>query len=217
MGWMVRRAWLGSLAGAALAAGLFALFVWLRGGLDWNAVAGSWDYLLVVAALGGGLTALALAAAYLRQRAAVLRFGEQLGRFRYKPGGLTREALVGPAPALEMEPLLRPIEALCAAYRKALKDRVKLEESLASLRSLLGKGATGSSRAMKVVGRTSGSGRNMIGRLTANLHWQSATPALQELLGVTAEELNGRPFLERRGGHRRFRRCRMRRDSRPEQ
>src|SRR5262249_51108089 len=187
----------GSLAGAALAAGVFALFVWLRAGLDWSAVSGSWDHILVVAAIGGGLTAVALITAHLRQRAAVLRLGEQLGRFRYKPGGLTREALVGQEPAAEIEPLLPPIEALCAAYRKALKDRVKLEESLASLRSLLGKGATGSSRAMKVVGRTSGSGRNMIGRLTANLHWQSATPALQQLLGLSADELNGRPFLER--------------------
>src|SRR5262245_4108110 len=194
---IVRRAWLGSLAGAALAAGLFALFLWLRSGVDWDAVSASWDSILVVAALGGGLTATTFAVASLRQRAAVLRFGEQLGHFRYKPGGLTREALTGPGPAREMEPLLPPIEALCAAYRKALKDRVKLKESLASLRSRLGKGATGSSRAMKVVGRTSGSGRNMIGRLTANLHWQSATPALQQFLGVSAGELNGRPFLER--------------------
>jgi PAS domain S-box-containing protein len=35
----------------------------------------------------------------------------------------------------------------------------------------------------------------MVGRLTPNLRWQTATPLLQQILGRPVERLNGRPFL----------------------
>src|SRR5207244_4169294 len=47
-----------------------------------------------------------------------------------------------------------------------------------------------------VIQRGSGSSRNMVARLTPNLHWLTATPALQQFLGQPMADLNARPLAE---------------------
>src|SRR5438132_11192101 len=156
MGPMVRRAWLGSLAGAGLATALFSIFLILRAGFDLSAPFTNWDQVVLVAVLGGGLTALAFAAAYLRYQNAMRGLGDQLAEFRHKPTQLIKQVLAAPTAAVELEPLLTPIESLCEAYRKVLKERVRLGESLSSLRMLVGGDGTRPAGNMQVLRRRRG-------------------------------------------------------------
>jgi PAS domain S-box-containing protein len=91
--------------------------------------------------------------------------------------------------------LYRHVEAVAIAYRQALADRVVQDEALESLRQLRGRLDLDTGRPVPAVFRGSGSSRNMVARLTGNLHWVSATPALQQVLGCGLTDLNGRSFL----------------------
>src|SRR5205085_4823014 len=68
-------------------------------------------------------------------------------------------------------------------------------EGLESRRLGPGAGGRGLEAARPAALPTAHPRQQMIGRLTPNLRWQTATPVLQQALGRPVEELNGRPFL----------------------
>ena len=189
MGW-ARRSWIRGLAGGCLAAGLFAVHLGLRDNAGLEGIANNWDQVV----LGGvaGLTVALIVSALDRWR--LVRAARQLaGHLERSAKTPSRQpALDNPDP--EMMIVLGPLEAMLSAYRMSLADRVSLEERVESLRSLLGK--VESEKGLRLTVRGGGSSRNMVGRLTANLHWLTATPALQGFLHASAEDLNARPFLD---------------------
>jgi PAS domain S-box-containing protein len=153
---------------------------------------GGW-ILPVIGAIGGGALALSLQAlAQRRYRRALQRLGARLGQFREAPTSQSLAKGLGDTEE-ELADLLAPLESLCTAYRQALADRVAKSQALDSLRMLLG---PESDRGQKLAVRTSGSSRNMVARLTPNLFWMTATPALQAFINHKMSDLNGRPFAE---------------------
>lgn len=88
--------------------------------------------------------------------------------------------------------LTRPLSAIIDCYRQALaqltETRTALEEQPTSSRT-----PGQSSRYPSFPFERSR--QQMVGRLTPNLRWQTATPLLLQILGRTVERLNGRPFL----------------------
>jgi signal transduction histidine kinase/CheY-like chemotaxis protein len=188
---MSKHTWKMSLCGATLTGLLLALWVMLRQ-LSASALFSSWDLILIAALLGGTVTFAAHTLAGRRYRQALQRLGLHLGRFREGPSSQGLATELG-KPGEELADLLAPVEALCSAYRHVLAARVAKSEALDSLRVLVGQMDTDS---QKLAVRTSGSSRNMVARLTPNLFWMTATPALQALVNSRMTELNGRPFLE---------------------
>ncbi len=186
-----RGAWAGSAAAALLVTLLFAGLRALGAGSDRDAAA--WPELLAVLALTW-LTALTSAWAAARPyRHALRRLGGRLAEFRRNPSS-------GPLTSVDDEHTLGgfadEIEAFGAGYRKSLRDLVAQHEALESLRSLQGHGEAEKADRASAVQRGSGSSRNMVGRLTPNLRWLAATPALQQFLGRRLADLNGRAFAQ---------------------
>jgi PAS domain S-box-containing protein len=178
----IRRDWAWIAAAAALG-GLFAL------------LCRSWESLLLLPVLAGG-TALHCGVLRRQYRDHLERLAGDLAHFRDSPSAATvPRPLEGTAADADLAPLATALDALCGSYCQALSDRLTQAEALESLRSVLGRAdhEKGSSR---TVLRGSGSSRNMVARLTPGLHWMSATPALQHLLGRPLAELTGRPFAE---------------------
>jgi PAS domain S-box-containing protein len=184
---ITRRDWAWGAVGAGLTVALLAGYLAVRGG--------AWE-LLLPAALAGGLVA---GAAHWSARRAcerlVVGLGAGLSRFRESPSAASLLAGLDGEQQEVQAALLGPLEALCTAYRRALADRVAQAEALQGLRAVLER-ADLERGPLRTVFRASGSSRNMVARLTANLHWMTATPALQQLLGRTLAELNARPFTE---------------------
>jgi PAS domain S-box-containing protein len=184
---ITRRDWAWGAAGAGLTAALLASYLAVRGG--------GWDVLLP-AALAAGLAAGAASWAARRSRerlVAGLRAG--LSRFQDSSSAAALLASLDGEHNEVQAALVGPLESLCAAYRRALADRVAQAEALESLRAMLER-ADLDRGPVRTVFRSSGSSRNMVARLTPNLHWMSATPALQQLLGRSLADLNARPFAD---------------------
>jgi PAS domain S-box-containing protein len=190
-----QRALVRSAAGALLLTALFATYLvfaeqpFFRG-----------DLVL------GGIVALLLAAASLWTFWAVSRFyrrllydlGNQAANLRSHPSLKSlHQELARFSSLAEACFLSEQIEALAACFRQALADRVMQDETLESLRLLLGRIDTDKGKSYTITHRGSGSSRNMVARLAPNLRWMTATPALQQFLGCTLAELNARPFFDR--------------------
>jgi PAS domain S-box-containing protein len=189
----MRRVLIGSLIAAVIAAGLFAGFFVLRGDFDLDTLAANWDLLALAGTLAAVATLGAYAGAFLRYRRALGRFGRHLGNFRENPSAHPLLEYF-PEEASELVSLLDPVVCLCDSYRRALADRVKQEEALESMRQVLGQLDTAKGQRLTV--RRSGSSRNMVARLTPNLFWMTATPALQQFLNCTLADLNSRPLAD---------------------
>jgi PAS domain S-box-containing protein len=189
-----RRALYLSAAAPLLGAALFAALAALRADSPLEGLAAAWPYLILVALLTWG-TALAAAWAVRRcYRRALRDVTRRLAEYRLDPSA---DALVLPPDDPLIETLGEQVELLTAAYRKAIADLVSQGESLESLRAVVvcEDGEKRDGRAV-VVQRVGGSSRNMVARVTPNLHWIAATPALQKLLGRPIAELNARPLAE---------------------
>ena len=186
-----RLAIIGSLLAAFGAAGLFAGFVGLRSGFD--TLLASWDLTVLAGILAAVCVFGAHAAAHLRYRRALSKLGQHLGKFRKNPS--TQPLGEGlPDEAAELVAFLDPVLGLCDAYRRSLADRVKHEESLESMRHALGQ--LDMAKGQRLTVRGSGSSRNMVSRLTPNLFWITATPALQQFLHCQMADLNSKPLAD---------------------
>lgn len=186
----LRRIWLRCLAGAVIGGGLFATYLYLRDDAGPAGILDNWDEIVLAGAVGA-LVAWAMDAwnswQHFRAVRQLVLHLEQSWKNPSRQPVLER-------PREEIVPLLGPVEAACGAYRQALAERVALQESVESLQNLLGQVDAG--KGLRVTVRGSGLSRNLVGRLTSNLHWITATPALLKFLNATAEEINARPFLE---------------------
>jgi PAS domain S-box-containing protein len=193
-----RRAASWGLLLGLVTAGLFSLHAWLRG-----AVADGDQFLrhleqtalvIALAALGGFAIALFL---QVRTRAWARQLAEQLAAFHQNPATFTL-----PEPPRSLEPnsiaglLFEEVRGMCTLYRQALTDCVAEQQNVEALKLRLDAADSLKGQRLTVVQRTSGSSRNMVARLTPSLHWMTATPALQQLLGRVIGTLNGRPFLD---------------------
>jgi PAS domain S-box-containing protein len=152
------------------------------------------DLLLLAAAVAGVSAAAVAWAARRRYRTLLHHLGSELEKIREGPSRAALAHLDSPADE-DLAALVAPLEALGAAYRRSLADRVAQAEALESLRGMLGR-ADAERGPSRTVLRGSGSSRNMVARLTPGLHWMTATAALQQFLGRTLAELNSRPFEE---------------------
>jgi PAS domain S-box-containing protein len=120
---------------------------------------------------------------------------KQLAAVRLSPSRASLNS--GPLTEAQMASLgtlFDEVDALCGSYRKALADRVKQREALDDMRSRLEDQEGGNPRLASQ--RLPGASRNMVARLTPNLRWLNATPALLRLLGLPMSAINGRAFLE---------------------
>ncbi|MGF1582339.1 MAG: ATP-binding protein [Gemmataceae bacterium] len=125
------------------------------------------------------------------------QIGEHVLAFRNNPA--THEDTLHqriPVANSDFDPLYDAIDAFFASYRKALTDRVKQNETIESLRSLLGRIDLDLTQKQSLLYRGNTSSRDMVARLTPSMHWLTATPGLQRFVGSLIEELNGRPFAE---------------------
>jgi PAS domain S-box-containing protein len=104
--------------------------------------------------------------------------------------------------------LYHELDSLGECYRQALDTlaeqtrtiedlRAGHQQAEATLQLLTGRADAEQGRSQFRVSRGDNSSRNMVARLTPNLHWTVATPALQEFLGYPIAQLNGRSFLDR--------------------
>jgi PAS domain S-box-containing protein len=186
-----RRAWVWSAAAALVGTALFAALSAVRAHSHLDAVGSAWAELLLVAAVAGAAVFVAMRRVAHRYRTALDRVAASLAAFRRNPSSASP---VPPEDEAWLADLSQQLELLGAGYRQALADLVAQGESLESLHALLvrGEGDKGTGKTV-VIQRGSGSSRNMVARLTPNLHWLAATPALQEFLGRPMATLNGRP------------------------
>src|SRR5262245_13535948 len=182
------RAWAIRVAGALLLTAPFAAFLALRHGSALEALRSSWPELLIVAALSGVGLLWAARAASRRYREALRGLAERLDAFRKAPGAAP---LAADTPPEILAPITRPLESLAARDAKAIADLVSQNATLEALWAQPGRGEgeRGTGKAV-VIHRGSGSSRNMVARLTPNLHWMTATPALQQFLGRHSPDLN---------------------------
>jgi PAS domain S-box-containing protein len=176
-----RRAWLAALIAASAVASIFAGYLGMRGG--------HWDEVFLAGLCAALATVAAFTAASIQYRRGLSSLGQHLAQFRQNPAPASLSTAL-PEFEEELGPLVESVESLRSAYRQALADRVDQDQALDSLRQVLDtdKG--------RVSVRSSGSSRNMVARLTPNLFWMTATPALAEFLNRKATHLNGRPFAE---------------------
>lgn len=95
-------------------------------------------------------------------------------------------------PGNTLLPLAEPVERLVTAYRHALSGLVRAQEELEGYRGQpVGDRSTAGPWQAVAASR-----RRMVVRLAPTLHITAATPALQQFLGRSVEELTGRPFVE---------------------
>ncbi|TMQ35027.1 MAG: PAS domain S-box protein [Planctomycetota bacterium] len=107
----------------------------------------------------------------------------------------------------EWGPFSQQLDALAKCYRQALADYVAHKQAFEDLQwehkqaevnvqSLEGRADKELGQSLFRLRRWDTNSRNMVARLTPNFHWMAATAALQQFLGCTATQLNGRPFFE---------------------
>ena len=155
----------------------------------------------VVALLLAGSTALTVVLTCRRRRRILRELAGRVADFRAAPSGAPlaerlRPEAVGDDPA--WGPVLGGVEVLADAYRQALAELVRTQEALEKFRSFAGLADAEKGDSHSFVKGQSAFFRStrLIARLAPNLHWTSATAALQRFLGRPLAELNARSFLE---------------------
>jgi PAS domain S-box-containing protein len=181
-----------AVARTVLVAGVAALLFGIWNRLFGAAPAGVVD-LLAVAALTGA----AWWGAYRVHRhnfgRHVLEFASSVDSLRENPSSHAFPlSEVDDESSAELAPLSAALEKLVTAYRHALSGLVRAQEELETYR-----GQPASERTPQGPWQAvTASRQRMVVRLAPTLHITAATPALQQFLGRSVDELNGRPFLD---------------------
>jgi PAS domain S-box-containing protein len=152
-----------------------------------------------VALLAAGAATLVAAAVRRRYRRALADVATQVTALRDNPSAHPWHPVTGERwHGLGLTPLLEPVESLAAAYRKALAELIDAQEHLEGMRLLYERAGLEKGHSFSFIHRDDGirTSRRLVARLTPNLHWLAATPALQQLLGYRIADLNARPFPE---------------------
>jgi PAS domain S-box-containing protein len=177
-------------AGAVAAVAVLALIA-LRNEFDLDQAQYDWPFVLATPALAILTVGAALGVVAWRSQRGLEGLSRQLTAIRHNP---TRASINAEAFNGSLGPLVGEVEALCGSYRQALADRLKQHDAMEGMRSRLRENERGSPR--PGVHRAPGASRHMVARLTPNLRWMNATPALLRFLGHTMTDLNGRAFAE---------------------
>lgn len=157
----------------------------------------AWDALFVaLLAMSAAIAAQSLVRR--RHTRTTQHLAEELRIFRDRPSLATIRFSANGSTDGSLRDLLDPIEAVAGNYRQALAEVVQLQETVESLRTRL-QPADPMERAPDFPRFTTfpfeRSRQQMVGRLTPNFRWQTATPFLQKVLGRSIEQLNGRSFF----------------------
>ncbi len=154
----------------------------------------SWQSFLIITAVVGLIIGIAATFPYVRHRRRLRRLREQIARFVERPSSKTLPAFREQNTVFGQ--LEQGVEQLCDAYLQTLSELVAQTDALTSLRHLLQGAEQKDSPDADGFERLGSSGRKMIARLTPNLRWSSATPALQEMLNRQMQHLSGKSFLD---------------------
>jgi PAS domain S-box-containing protein len=132
------------------------------------------------------------------------RLAHELTALRDRPSQAQTSSALSIAQRMDAQVLVAPLQDLGDCYRQALAQIVQMQETIERLLAAgfaaRPAGAPGQSANDRNGLRPSPfpferSRQQMVGRLTPNFRWQTATPLLQKVLGRSVEELNGRLFL----------------------
>lgn len=171
-----------------MALGLFLLYLGVRSLL--KTPPGPIELIIVVGLLATGAVAWGL----IQQGRQVQH---DLHKMRQGLMGLVENPLAGDAPIPDgLSALADPLADLTNRYRQALSERQQAETAL---QSLVGKVDSEEGESYSLVHRNASETsltRDLICRLSPDLRWLAATPALQRFLGYNITELSNRPFLE---------------------
>ena len=124
--------------------------------------------------------------------------GQHLAALRDRPSLAQTRSCVEMSRGTGAEELAAPLQALVECYRQALAQVVEMQEVVERLKEkslAVGGGDRDPDMPRYPTFPFERSRQQMVGRLTANCHWQTATPLLQQVLGRPMERLNGRPLL----------------------
>ncbi|MBI1916681.1 MAG: hypothetical protein HYS12_18390, partial [Planctomycetes bacterium] len=189
------RALLLPLLAAVFAAVLFAASARFRDASE------GFQPAVVVAGLVFGATLLAGWSVRRTCRKIFRDLGLHVAALREKPSSLQPPSCLRLGRDLDVAELAAPLQALADCYRQALEQVVETKEALEALL----RGPTSATSAHGAETRPDlrryptfpfeRSRQQMVGRLTPNFRWQTATPLLQQFLGQPMERLNGRSFL----------------------
>jgi PAS domain S-box-containing protein len=176
------------LLAAILAGALFAVFA------HWRDSGGEgYEQMAVVAGLVFGASLLTGWGVRYTCRKVFRDLSLHVAALREKPSSPQPPSLVRLGRGLGAGPLTGPLQALADCYAQALERVVETKEALEVLRSQGGEHRPDVRRYPTFPFERSQ--QQMVGRLTPNLRWLAATPLLQQFLGRTMEQLNGRSFL----------------------
>ncbi|HEV3083004.1 MAG TPA: ATP-binding protein [Gemmataceae bacterium] len=197
----VRRALIWTTAGTAAGAGLFIAFLGMRA-LTPLADASLVEQLVGTTVLCACTAGLVVWLIQRHTRRVLQELSEYVASLREDPA-LHRLRSFSP----EWGPLYEQLDLLGKCYRQALGDLVAKKNTLDALQheqkqadsgvhSLEGRADAEQGHSVFRLRRWDTNSRNMVARLTPNIHWMAATAALQQFLGYNYGELNGRSFFE---------------------
>jgi PAS domain S-box-containing protein len=182
----VRRAWAWWAIGVGLAAALGIGYCSLRAQFPEGPSLG--EVLLVGVGLAAASTGLAVWTARENRRATLHDLTDRVAALCEHPGTPLR-----PSPTDELAPLHHQLDALTHLYNQALTGGAAKNDALSDPSAQLGRADAELGRSLF---RGLGPGHLLIARLTADFLWNYLTPALEELLGYSLEQLVNRPLIE---------------------
>jgi PAS domain S-box-containing protein len=110
-----------------------------------------------------------------------------------------RQALRRDQHDLDLQPLESPLEAVLVRYRQVLTEMVTVQEAVSEQRPSGSRAEAERELSQSFIQQHpsgyASANRLMVARLTPILHWVAATPALQQFLGQSINDLVARSFL----------------------
>jgi PAS domain S-box-containing protein len=186
------------VAGTVIGAGLFALYLANRSHLSAKPL----ELSIVVACVCALTSVILVWFLRVQSRRTLRHLGDFIVSLREDPA-LRKLQSFSP----DWAPVHHELDVLGQCYRRALGNLVTQTHALealqheqkqaeSALHSLDGRPDAEQGHSVFRLRRWDNNSRNMVARLTPNLHWMAATAALQQFLGYPPGELNGHPFFD---------------------
>jgi signal transduction histidine kinase/CheY-like chemotaxis protein len=196
-----RHLLIGCVITAVLVAGAMLLYLFLRQAGDVDAALEQADLVLAAVALATLGAAGVGGFVYWHVQSTTKVLATQLATVRHSPSRASLDATpLSNTQIAALGSLYDECAALSRSYRQAIVDRLKQREALTTLQTRLANAAANGGETSGTYApnshRPPGASRNMVARLTPNLRWINATPALLKLLGSSLADINGRAFTD---------------------